>query len=152
MSTLDVLIPLLAKIAMVALFPPSALEKILDWSDTLKQARSSILPGGAVLLVLGIVIELGCPASILLGWHDRIGAVILAAFCAATALLYKPFWAHDDFWRRGKSLARMDFWDFLKNFAVAGGLVLFAISAGPLPMVQLFHEPLSSVPSVRSGT
>jgi len=151
MSMIDFVIPLLAKIALVALFPPSALEKIFDWADTLKQARSSVLPGGAVLLVMGIVIELACPASVLFGWHDRIGAVILAAFCAATALLYKPFWAHDDFWRRGKSLARLDFWDFLKNFAVAGGLVLFAIQVGPLTMAQLFHAPLSSVPSAGSA-
>ena len=146
MTTLDLIVPIAARICLVALFPPSALEKIFDWKDTLAQARSSILPGGQVLLAAAIVVELACPFAILFGWHDRLAAFVLAGFCAATAILYKPFWSKPDFWRAGKSAARLEFWDFLKNFAVAGGLILFTFQTGPMPVMDVFHAPLSSVP------
>ena len=146
MTTFDLIVPIAARLCLVALFPPSAMEKILDWKDCLAQARSSFLPGGGVLLALGTAVELACPFAILFGWHDRLAAFVLAGFCAATAILYKPFWSKPDFWHRGKSAARLDFWDFLKNFAVAGGLILFMLQEGSMPFTDVMHAPLSSVP------
>jgi putative oxidoreductase len=46
----DVL-PLVGWICLVAIFPFSGLDKVLNWGSALKQAESSFLPGGAVLLV-----------------------------------------------------------------------------------------------------
>ncbi len=146
MTTFDLIVPVAARFCLVALFPPSAMEKILDWRDTVAQARSSVLPGGQFLLAAAIVVELACPFGILFGWHDRLAAFVLAGFCAATAILYKPFWSKPDFWHPGKSAARLDFWDFLKNFAVAGGLILFMLQEGSMPITEIMHAPLSSVP------
>jgi putative oxidoreductase len=36
-------------------------------------------------------------------------------------LLSKQFWKPGDFWSAGNSRARDLFWDFLKNFSLAGG-------------------------------
>jgi len=40
------------------------------------------------------------------GVGDRMAALVLAAYCAATAVLYKRFWALGDFWAGGDSKAR----------------------------------------------
>ena len=118
---------LIARVCLVVLFPFSALDKIVYWKDALKQAKSSFLPGGAVLLVIAIAIELVMPVCIVIGWHDRLAAFVLAGFCAVTAVLYHPFWTFADFWTPGDSKGRRHFWDFLKNFGLTGGLLLVVI-------------------------
>lgn len=124
------LLGLVARILLVVLFPFSAIGKMLHWDLAVKQANSSFLPGGPFLLVCGMMIEVVAPVCIVTGWHAGIAALLLAAFCAATALLYKPFWTQGDFWSRSESRAREAFWDFLKNFGLAGGLLLVALGAG----------------------
>ncbi len=120
----------IARTLLVCMFPFSALDKVLHWDAALKQANSSFLPGGAALLVLAIVVEAVAPLAIVAGWHAGPAALVLAAFCVATALLYQPFWTQGDFWARGASVARTHFWDFTKNLGLAGGLLLVALGAG----------------------
>ncbi|MEO7072220.1 MAG: DoxX family protein [Rhodanobacter sp.] len=140
-------VPLLARICLVVLFPFSAMDKILYWKDALKQAQSSFLPGGALLVVIAIVIELVAPACILFAWHDRLAAFALAGFCVVTAVLYHPFWSFSDFWTPGESKGRRHFWDFLKNFGLAGGLLLVVVMAGFAPATGVIDQPLSSTPT-----
>ena len=124
---------LVARVLLVAMFPFSAVDKLLHWDDALQQARSSILPGAPVLLVAAMLVEVTTPVCIVVGGHADIAALVLAAFCAATALLYHPFWRAGDFWARGASTDRGHFWDFMKNFGLAGGLLLIAAGAGFAP-------------------
>jgi putative oxidoreductase len=121
---------LLARVLLVCMFPFSAADKVLHWSAALKQANSSFLPGGAMLLVMAMIVEVAAPISIVIGWHPRTGAWVLMAFCVVTALLYHPFWTEGDFWSQGDSVARGHFWDFTKNLGLAGGLLLVALGAG----------------------
>lgn len=118
-----------ARVFLVLMFPFSAIDKMIHWDDALKQANSTILPGGAILLVASIALELIAPVCIVLDWHARVAALLLAAFCIVTALLYHPFWKHGDFWRQGDSVDRTHFWDFTKNFGLAGGFLLVAMGA-----------------------
>lgn len=120
---------LIARICLVALFPFSALDKIVHWNDALKQVNSSFVPAGPVLLVAAIAVEFITPVCIVYGWHERSAALVLAAFCIVTAVLYHPFWKFSDFWTTGKSVGRNHFWDFLKNFGLVGGLLLIVIGA-----------------------
>ena len=143
-------LPLIARICLVALFPFSALDKIVYWNDALKQANSSFLPGGAVLLVMAIAIELVTPVCIVIGWHDRLAAFVLAGFCAVTAVLYHPFWKFADFWTPGDSKGRRHFWDFLKNFGLVGGLLLVVIVTDFAPVTMAIEQPLSSTPHAAS--
>ena len=138
---------LIAKICLVILFPFSALDKIVHWNDALKQANSSFLPGGPVLLVVAIVVELVTPACIVLGWSDRLAAFVLAGFCAVTALLYHPFWTHADLLAPGASKGREEFWEFLKNFGLVGGLLLVVLGLQLAPVGQVVRHPLSSGPA-----
>ena len=121
---------LVARVLLVCMFPFSALDKLLHWNNALKQANSSFLPGGPVLLVLAMIVEVAAPVGIVAGWQAPLAAWMLAAFCVATAVLYHPFWKGDDFWAAGTSAARNHFWDFTKNLGLAGGLMLVAFGAG----------------------
>ncbi len=123
-------LPLVARICLVVLFPFSALDKVLHWNEALAQCRSSFLPGAPLLLVASMVVEVAAPVCIVAGWQAPLAALVLAAFCAATALLYHPFWRAGDFWAQGASVDRDHFWDFLKNFGLAGGLLLVVAGAG----------------------
>ncbi len=138
---------LIARICLVILFPFSALDKIVHWNDALKQANSSFLPGGPVLLVVAIVVELVTPACIVLGWSDRLAAFVLAGFCAVTALLYHPFWTYPDLLAAGQSKGREEFWEFLKNFGLVGGLLLVVLGLQLAPVGQVVRHPFSSGPA-----
>ena len=125
MSWLAILIWYGARISLVAMFPFSALDKVIHWRNALVQTGSAGLPGARVMLVLAILIEAVTPICVVLGWYDRLAALILAGFCVVTAFLYHPFWNYRDFWSpRDDSVAREHFWQFLKNFGLAGGLLL----------------------------
>jgi len=139
-------VPLLARLCLVVLFPFSALDKVMHWNDALKQAESSFIPGGAVLVVLAIAIELVTPVCIVIGWHERLAAFVLAGFCAVTAALYHPFWKFADFWTPGDSKGRRHLWDFLKNFGLVGGLLLLVITASFESVATVVEDPLSSPP------
>ncbi|MHB1586829.1 MAG: DoxX family protein [Acidiferrobacteraceae bacterium] len=89
---MNIAVPILIRIVLVALFPFNALDKIFGWKDALCQENSSFLSGGPVLLVSGILIEFIAPMCIVLAWHDRLAGLVLAGFCAVTAILYHNVW------------------------------------------------------------
>ena len=125
------LLSLLSRLCLVCLFPPSALDKVMHRQEALKQARSGPLPGAPLLLDAAIAIETLAPLCIVTGRYDRQAAGVLAGFCLATAVLYHPFWQHDDLRARGQSKGREELWEFLKNFGLVGGLLPIAL--GPRP-------------------
>lgn len=128
-------------------FPFSALDKILNFRGAVAQAQE-MAPGaaGTALIVLGVAVEIIMPLGILTGTADRLAAFIMAGYCAVTALLWKRFWTPGDFWRAGDSKARGLFWDFLKNFSLAGGFLLLVTGAGSTSLAFLAHPFASSHP------
>lgn len=121
--------PLALRFFLVVLFPFSALDKILNWRSAMNQA--SAMPMPRVMLVLSIAVEFAAPVCIVIGWHERIAAGILAGFCVATAVLFHQFWKFPDFWRFREGEGLQHFWEFLKNFGLVGGLGFIAL---PLPL------------------
>ena len=108
----------------------SAVDKMVHWGAALKQAGSSILPGAPLLLAAAIVVEIAAPLLIVVGWHGRLAAALLAAYCVVTALLYHRFWTFPHYWSAEDTEGRRHLWDFLKNLGLAGGLLLLVIGAG----------------------
>jgi putative oxidoreductase len=121
-----------ARVCLVAIFPFSGLDKILNWGNALKQAESSFLPGGPVLLMLAMMVEFITPVCIVSRWYDGFAAFVLAGYCVTTAILYHNFWGYRRFWSPG-SEGYPHFWDFLKNFWLVGGLVLIVLGNDPAP-------------------
>ena len=141
---IDSAVILIARVCLVAMFPLSAVEKVIDWRAAVSQASSSWVPGGPVLVILAILVEASTPVCIVCGWHDRFAAFILAGFCVVTAVLYHPFWSFADFWSDPHSKAREHFWQFLKNFGLVGGLLLVVFAGTPSPASRVIGDPLSS--------
>jgi putative oxidoreductase len=121
--------PTALRICLVVLFPFSALDKILNWPSAMQQAGT--MPWPRAMLVASIVVELAAPLCIVIGWHDRLAAFILAGFCVVTAVLFHQFWRFPEFWRFREGEGLQHFWEFLKNFGLVGGLGFIALAAHP---------------------
>ena len=131
-----------ARLCLVSMFPPSAVDKVVHWRGSLAQTDSAGLPGppgvaralGRAMLVAAIAVEFVTPILIVGHRWDRPAALLLAAFCAVTAMLYHPFWRGPDlFAAADASVARDHFWQFLKNFCIVGGLLLVALDGSGWP-------------------
>lgn len=144
---MSVAIVLFARLLLVLLFFPfSALDKVLNSKAAVGQAAEiAVIPRIAKLLVIaGFTTELVMSIAILTGFADRLAALIMAAYCLLTALLWKQFWRSPEFRLKGRSAARAVFWDFLKNVSVAGGFLLLAIGANGSGFRALWAHPLGS--------
>ncbi|MGI4796785.1 MAG: DoxX family protein [Janthinobacterium lividum] len=122
---------LLARLCLVCLFPPSAYDKLKHRQLALEQARSGPLPDAPLLIDVGMVVETVAPLCIVTGKYDRPAALVLAGFCAVTAVGYHQFWTHDDLRAPGQSRGRDELWEFLKNFGLVGGLLMIAFPPRP---------------------
>jgi putative oxidoreductase len=132
---------------LVVLFLPfSALDKMINFRAAVGQAQQAVssTTTATILILLGLGVEILMPVGILSGVADRLAAFILAGYCAVTALLWKQFWKPGDFWHRGNSKARDLFWDFLKNFALAGGFLLITLGTTSATAGRFLHDPFSS--------
>lgn len=139
------LVPVIARFCLVVMFPFSGCDKIAHWDEAMAQASSAPLPGARWMLGASIFLEIGAPICIVLGWHDRLAAFLLAGFCVVTALLYHPFWTFPDFWSKDGQ-GRSHLWDFLKNFGLTGGLLLVVVGGVPFPVQYVATHPLSDMP------
>jgi putative oxidoreductase len=142
---MSIVVTFIVRALLVGLFLPfSALDKMLNFGGAIGQARETGAGRGlAILLVLiGCCVEVVMPLGILSGTADRLAAFILAGYCGVTALLWKQFWKPGDFWAGGRG--RDLFWDFLKNFALAGGFLLLTFGGTQAGVKRFLDHPLAS--------
>jgi putative oxidoreductase len=146
MTTSNVIILIVRYGLVVLFFPASALDKIFNFDGAVKQALQVFksYPIAAALILVGVFIELVMPLGILTGVADRLAALIMAGYCAVTALLFKRFWEPGDFWKTGESKGRELFWDFLKNLSLASGFELITIGLDGQAWHAFLSDPLSS--------
>ena len=126
--------------------PFSALDKLLGFDHAVKQAQQVFTPrwlASGVLLV-GLAIEIVCGLGVVTGIADRAAAFVLAGYCAATAILYKRFWAQGDFWANPDGKGRALFWDFLKNLSLGAGILLLAINTDGSGLKPFLDAPFAS--------
>jgi putative oxidoreductase len=143
--TAALLVTAATRCLLVALFLPfSALDKIVFYKNAVDQA-DEICPYrwmAIVLIACGLAIEIVTSLAILSGVLDRLAALVLALYCMATALLWKQFWRTRAFWRTPAALG--PFWDFLKNFSLAGGFLLLAFGTSVTSARTFFADPFAS--------
>jgi putative oxidoreductase len=141
------LVILIVRYGLVVLFfPASALDKIFNFHGAVQQALQvfSSHRVAAVLILVGVFVELVMPLGILTGVADRLAALVMAGYCAVTALLFKRFWEPGDFWKAGESKGRELFWDFLKNFSLASGFLLITVGLDGHAWYTFVSNPLAS--------
>lgn len=143
-------LPVLARIFIVWIFPFSFLDKVFNWDNALKQANSGSLPGGAILLILAMAVELLTPPMIVFGFFDGIAAFVLAGYCAVTAVMYHNFWSYPRFWSP-RSAGYSHVWDFFKNFGLVGGLIFVMYASGFVKEAASDIEQVSVAPHVETA-
>lgn len=102
---------LAGRILLSAIFILAGIEKIMGYDASAGYMQSFGVPGA--LLPLVILTELGGGLAILLGVFSRWAALALAGFCIIAAAIF-----HSNFGDQMQMIM------FLKNMAIAGGLLL----------------------------
>jgi putative oxidoreductase len=138
MNRQEELLAFIARLFLVLIFPFSALNKVFDYQAAMDQAAHGWIPLPApmatLLLVLGGILEIVGPICVLLGVYRRQAALLFVFYVIATAVLFKNFWSfpfNGDAWNQ-------HFWDFLKNFGLAGGFLYIATEAKMQPLREVF--------------
>jgi putative oxidoreductase len=109
-----------ARVLLAALFLVSGVEKVFAPAMIQGYIASAGLPLPSLVYVITIVIEVGAGALLLVGFRTRLMAGVLAAFTVAAALIFHRALGDPN-----------QFVHFLKNLAIAGGLLhVAAIGAG----------------------
>lgn len=138
---------LVVRYGLVMLFLPfSAADKVLGFDHAVAQAQQVFKPRPLAVIVLltGLAIEIVCSLGVVTGIADRAAALVIAGYCAATAVLYKQFWAPGDFWAGPDSKGRGLFWDFLKNLSLGAGFLLIVVGTDGLGLAPFLAHPFAS--------
>jgi len=107
------------RILLALMFVTSGFSKISGYAATQGYMEAMGVPG--VLLPLVIAVELLGGLAVMLGWHTRVAAFLLAGFSILSALLF-----HANFGDQMQMIM------FMKNLGLAGGfLMIVSLGAGP---------------------
>lgn len=140
-------VALAVRFGLVLLFLPfSALDKILGFNHAVRQVQQlfSSRPTAVAMILVGLGVEIFCSLGIVTGIADRASAFLIAGYCAATAVLFKRFWAQGDFWSDPDGKGRSLFWDFLKNLSLGAGFLLIVVGADGSGLAPFLAHPFSS--------
>jgi putative oxidoreductase len=111
MSSQHALISLVARVLLSAIFITAGYQKIGGYDGTLQYMASQGVPG--FMLPGVIALELGGGLAILFGLFSRWAALALAIFTVIAGLIF-----HTNFADQMQAVS------FMKNLAIAGGLLL----------------------------
>lgn len=138
---------LAVRIGLCLLFLPfSALDKLLNFEGAVGQAQEAFRwkPLAVAAILCGLGIEIFMTIGIISGTADRACALVMAGYCAVTALLWKRFWQPGDFWREPGGKGRALFWDFLKNLSLGAGFLLVTVGTDGSGLPAFLADPLAS--------
>jgi putative oxidoreductase len=105
---------LTARVCLGHIFLIAGLSKIGAYAGTQGYMETMGVPGA--LLPLVILFEIAGGLTIIIGWKTRYSAIILALFSVAAAAIF-----HNNFDDQMQTIL------FMKNIAIAGGLMLLAV-------------------------
>lgn len=138
---------LVVRSGLVLLFLPfSAVDKFVGFPHAVTQAQKVFKPRALAILVVfsGVAIEVFMSLGVITGIADRACALVIAGYCAATAILFKRFWAQGDFWADPNGKGRSLFWDFLKNLSLGAGFLLIVIGTDGSGLQPFLDQPFTS--------
>ena len=109
------ILDLVGRIFISLVFLLSGINKISNYEGTVGWMESLGMPG--IFLIPTIILEIGAPILIMIGYKVKISAALLSVFCVATAVIF-----HNDFSNQ------MQFISFMKNIALAGGFLFLLVN------------------------
>ena len=109
------ILDLIGRIFISLVFLSSGFNKIDNYEGTIDWMETFGMPG--IFLIPAIILEVGAPILIIIGYKVKISAALLSLFCIATAVIF-----HNDFSNQ------MQFISFMKNIALAGGFLFLVVN------------------------
>ena len=120
-------LPLVGRILIGIMFVLAGISKAGAIVGTTKYIASKGLPAAQILTYLTIIFEIVAGAMLIVGYRTWIAASALAIFCVLTAVIFHNYWSMQG------AAVRINQVFFMKNLAIAGGLLAFAyFGSGPL--------------------
>lgn len=107
----------LGRVFLAALFLLSGLSKLGTAAATTGYIAAAGLPFPGVAYAMTLVVEIGAGMLLLIGFQARVAAAVLALFTVMAAIFF-----HGNFADQNQMV------HFLKNLAIAGGLLQVAVS------------------------
>jgi putative oxidoreductase len=124
---MDAVLNIAARILMSQIFILSGFQKLTGYAGSQQYMASHGIPGA--LLPLVILTELGGGLALLFGFKARWAALALAGFSVLTALLVHL-----------KPGDQMQMINFMKNLAMAGGLLVLVRCGAGAPSIDAARE------------
>jgi len=115
----------LGRVLIASIFLVSAVRKALAFAGTAQFMQSKGLPYAEILLAATIALELIGGLMIIFNRLAAPAAILLAGFCIVSGAIFHDFWAAD----AAQYANQLN--HFLKNVALAGGLLFVAGSSSP---------------------
>ena len=142
------LVSLLARLMIAAIFLASAIgNKIPQFKATAEYMQSEGVPNPKFALFGAIGLLLIGGLSVISGAWTRIGSAFLLIFLAAATYYFHDFWNFTDPTQR-----QLQTIQFMKNMAIAGGLLAFiAFGGGPLSVDGWIRQRQSEAESGTSA-
>ena len=109
------ILDLVGRLFISLVFLLSGINKISNYEGTVGWMESLGMPG--IFLVPAIILEIGAPILIMVGYKVKISAALLSLFCVTTAVIF-----HNDFSNQ------MQFISFMKNIGLAGGFLFLVVN------------------------
>ena len=111
------ILEVVGRIFLSTLFLINGISKIIYYEGTLEYMESFNVP--EYLLIPAIIVEILFPILLIIGYKTRLSAIVLSLFTVLLAIIF-----HTDFSNQMQLTA------FLKNFAIAGGLLIIFVKGG----------------------
>ncbi len=109
------ILDLVGRVLISLVFLLSGINKINNYEGSIEWMESLGMPG--IFLIPAIILEIGAPILIMVGYKVKISSALLSIFCIATAVIF-----HNDFSNQ------MQFVSFMKNIALAGGFLFLVVN------------------------
>lgn len=123
LTTLNIFAPVAGRLLISIIFLMAGISKITGYAGTQAYMESAGVPG--LLLPLVIALEILGAVALMIGYRTRLAALLLAGFTVVSALLF-----HNMFADSSQTIM------FMKNLAIAGGLLLLVANGPGLVSVE----------------
>jgi len=108
---------LVGRLLIALLFVPAGLSKIGGFDGTVGYIASKGLPLPSLGAVIAILVEVGLGLALAFGFKARASALALAIFSVVSGIFFHNFWAME------AAQVMVNQIMFMKNLAIAGGLL-----------------------------
>ncbi|WP_280155573.1 DoxX family protein [Piscinibacter sp. XHJ-5] len=127
LDSLKLPLVLIGRILLALIFITSGVSKLGNIAGTAGYIASAGLPAASLLAVIVGLLEVVAGVALIVGFHARWAALALGLFTLLASVIFHKFWAVPEAQQMVQQLM------FMKNLAIAGGMLLVAaLGAGPL--------------------